>query len=856
MPVLGSAIIRAHCSQQFTTVAVRALLAVVLAFLFASSLASRAASVQPDGSSRVSYTRDVRPILVQDCFTCHGQDDKARKADLRLDDPHVATTKLPSGETAIVPGEPAKSALVTRIFTEDESEVMPPPETKRKLSAREKDLLKTWIAQGAKYERHWSLNKPADVVPPTVQNSAWCRNDIDRFILRAQEDRGLTPAPEADRRTLIRRLYFDLTGLPPSPEDIQAFVNNKSPAAYDSLVDKLLASPRYGERWARFWLDLARYADTAGYEGDPEYPHAWRYRDYVIDAFNNDKPYDQFIREQLAGDEMEQIHGAGELPLPPAENVVALTFLRLAPFTEPRGDETRDLMLSEMTSTVGSVFLGLTVGCAKCHDHKYDQIPTKDFYRLKAFFSTIQIAPPERGDIFQIGGPQAADFYRPGEKKWTDEERARLEIELPAKLANRSSLEKQLKEKVMRARKVKNTITPEQFHQALDDPNDTTITAKDRAEWYAVAFEVAKRENRLKRLRPAAMSLRHTFGPPYEPGVPQSFVLIRGDFSHQGEAVQPGFLSAITGNQQPARIQLDPFARWPTRGWRKTLADWIASTDNPLTARVMVNRLWQHHYGGGIVATESDFGTLGSPPTHPELLDWLARRFVAEKWSIKKIQRQLVTSAAYRQTSRPQDAEGEKIDPQNRLLWRFRRHRLEGEAVRDSILAASGRLNLDRVGGLAIFPPLPPEMADVPQVYNRYRWDSSDEADGRRRSIYIFQQRAMNLPLLDAFDALVSDSSCARRHDSVTALQSLVLLNGQLATTEAQHLAKRIEREAGTSVDAQIRRAFQLTLAREPATEELARMKSFLADGKCGEGNGLAGICRVLFNSNEFIYVD
>lgn len=805
------------------------------------------------GPDTPDFNRDVRPILVANCLSCHGMDEAARQAGLRLDDAAAATTALASGGRAIVPGDPEQSGVLSRVCSADGDEVMPPPPARR-LTKAEIDVLRRWIAAGALYARHWSHQPPARREPPAVTDGRWPKTPVDRFILRDLEARGLTPAEEADRRTLARRLFLDLTGLPPSPAELQSFLDDFAPDAYERLVDRLLASPQYGERWARFWLDLVRYADSAGYEGDPEYPQAWRYRDYVIDAFNSDKPFDRFVLEQLAGDELEPIRGAGEPPLPSAEGVVAVTFLRLAPFTEPRGDETRELMLSEMTDAVGSVFLAQTIGCAKCHDHKYDQISSRDFYRLKAFFATIQIAPPKRGDAFQIGGSQPAEFYRPGEKDWVAAERGRLEACMGDLVARRDALETELRRAVATARGAGDLVDVATLRTVASDRVDPALSPAQRTSWENACRDVVVAQLRLERLAPAAMSLRHTFGPPYEPGAPTTHVLLRGDFTRPGPVVQPGFPTAIVGHDRPAVIPLDPFRRWPTRGWRKALAEWIASPENPLTSRVIVNRIWQHHFGRGIVATPNDFGALGSPPSHPELLDWLAVRFIEERWSIKAIQRLIVTSATYRQSSQRIDARAEAVDPANDLLWRYRRWRLDAEAIRDGILAASGALAVDRVGGLTVFPPLPVELTAEAQEHNRFRWQSGDPADVTRRSIYVFQQRSMHLPLLEVFDGRVPDSSCAQREATVNPLQALALLNGDLVVSESSRLASRIRREVGGDADAAARSAFQFVLCRAPDDAELGRIRAFLADEQ--DVDPLVSLCRVLFNSNEFIHVD
>ena len=951
-------------------------------------------------------------------------------------------------------------------------------------------------------QREWPLFPPQATDLPEIE-SDWIHNGIDAFVLERLNAAGLQPAPEAARRQLVRRLYLDLIGLPPTPEDVESFVHDDTAGAYAALVDRLLQDSRYGERWARFWLDLARYADTAGYEGDPDLPHAWRYRDYVIDAFNSDKPYTDFIREQIAGDEFEKVMGAGELPGTHPERVVAMTFLRLAPFTEPRGDESRHELLSEMTSTVSSVFLGLTVGCAKCHDHKHDNIPTRDFYRLKAFFATVSIPRPEPGDGFQIGGSLPAPFYRSGEQTWAKEQRAFFEGEIRDSKKRLQQLTKTLTERLggqagfgiqamggalgnnyifgrtpvhegdphtsivncdgklwtfftdsrveqhtgsnagsnqgqwfgdlpnpqhislgqysegtgqvkvpdanhagqiaqiliydhplneiergelevwLESRRMTSEIGPdspalppgeglcfwlyaadldanparpnppagspvsnwtdrisgitisqtdprlqptltviepdgesergservgvhfeddfltgsiadaaflshqtgalvmvytarhthegygfevggdgaflstfvnpaassrESLDSVLADADNTLLSKEDRRNYRRLSGRERFLTQQLKRLQPLAMALRHSFGPPYEAGVPTSRVMIRGEYDNPGEVVAPGFPRCITGNDDPAKIRLDPFKRWPTRSRRMALADWIASPDNPLTARVMVNRIWHWHFGRGIVATPSDFGKLSGGASHPELLDWLALEFVAGNWSLKKIHRLIVTSSAYRQTSVHLNTQAAAVDPNNQLLWRFRRRRLEAEAVRDSVLFASGRLN-DEQFGLPVFPPLPGDI-DERVKFSNTKWDTQAGPQGRKRSLYIYQQRTLTMPFMQSFDSLVCDESRPRRQHSVTPLQALAMYNGDFVSEEAKHFGARVCTEVDSGIKPQIERAFQIALGRSPSSGELGEMKA-IADAA-----GMAAVCRVLMNTNEFIYVD
>ncbi len=964
-------------------------------------------------------------------------------------------------------------------------------------------LIHAMCVAPARGERpEWPFYQPTEVTPPTVRHVDWVRNDVDRFILSKLEAKQLTPAPEADRQTLIRRLYFDLIGLPPTVDDVTAFVHDTDEKAYEKLVDRLLDDKRYGERWARRWLDLARYADTAGYEGDPDLPHTWRYRDYVIDAFNNDKPYDLFVREQIAGDEFAEIMGAGDLPDTPPERVVALTFLRLAPFTEPRGDETRHEMLSEMTSTVGSVFLGLTVGCAKCHDHKHDEISTRDFYRMKAFFSTVQLPRPERGDIYQIGGSIDAKFYRDGEEEWAKNLRNKLQQQTADAKTELARLRKEIRQRLGLKESSAGGFGIQLFGPDRNDysfdqrevhdgkPHVSVVNASDkrweiytdghkgslgqlsgenRGGWFqaisqprhislgqhsegqgtpkggqhrgsfaelliydrpldeselslisryaaanyptsaatgasdvpseppqtglrfwldagdldadpttanpetgqvvgrwvdkvgglqlsqpraelrpkltglgaagaqAVEFEndflmgsvsaaiflkdrqgaivaiysathdhegygleiggngqfvstvvnpMAKGDadpldaliesddpritlderrqleflqtrdhfvaQHLKRLKPVAMSLRHSYGPPYEPGVPTSRIMNRGEYDNPGEVVEAGFLSVISGDEDPAPIRLDPFKRWPTRSRRMALAEWIASPKNPMTHRVMVNRLWHWHFGQGIVMTPSDFGYLSDGPSHQELLDWLALRFVEKKWSIKEIHRLLVNSSTYRQTSAHRNEQAELLDPNNRLLWRFSRRRLDAEEIRDSVLFVSGRLNAEQYG-LPIFPPLPGDIADAVK-YSESKWDTQFGPEGRKRSIYIYQQRTLTMPFLQTFDALVCSESVPRRRASVSPLQALAMYNGDLVNEEVEHFADRVQKKSDEA-RSQIEYAFQLALGRLPSEDEANRLVDVLSAANTPR-RGLVAVCRILYNMNEFVFID
>jgi hypothetical protein len=809
-----------------------------------------------------TFEQKILPILQSNCIPCH--DGQTRTSGFSVADLKSFVAGGTLHGATVTPGQPDQSVVVQMI----KGEIKPTMPFGKKLAAADLKAIEDWIgadteeisAAMPKEASYWAFVKPARPRPPDVHNAKWVRNPIDNFVLAKLEQAGLHPSEEASRRVMIRRLYSDLIGLPPEPEAMRAFADDAAPDAYEKLVDRLLADPRYGERWGRHWLDLARYADTNGYEGDPEWPHAWRYRDYVIDAFNADKPYDEFIKEQIAGDEFFYVNKAVPPPAPEPEKAVALSFLRLAPFNRtPVSAENRDSLLSEMTSTVGSVFLGMTVGCAKCHNHKYDSIPTKDFYRMKAFFATVQIENTGRA-----GGYEEVEFYRPGEKKWADEKREHYKKEVESIQIDFKAFQKPLLEKLtIAARKVKGDAaeaTEKDLQQAVNlennnaaslDKKDEALTAEDKQAFQRFTDRIGRLKKALERIEPKAMGLRNADGPPFGPEPPTTYVLIRGDYDHPGEAVEPGFLTAITGDAKPAVLEMDRYKMFPTRGRRMTLAKWIASADNPLTARVMVNRIWQHHFGRGIVETASDFGRNGSPPSHPELLDWLATRFAEDKWSIKAMQRLILTSATYRQSSMETEPKAMQTDPDNRLLWRFNRLRLEGEAIRDSVLAVSGRLNLAH-GGPPVYPPLPKGLDEKVQSVDT--WETSTGADAQRRSIYIFQRRAQFVPFLETFDAPVFNSTCERRRNSITALQALSMYDSDFVNEEAPHFAERVRRDAGSDEVGQIRRAFEIALARVPTDSELSDVRKFLHT--VGKGDPLVGLCRVLLNSNEFIFMD
>ena len=629
--------------------------------------------------------------------------------------------------------------------------------------------------------RHWSFREraqPQVPVPGDPEGKAWVRGPIDAFILEKLQKEGLKPAPAADRATLIRRVTFDLTGLPPSPGDVQAFVNDKSPKAYEQLVDKLLASPAYAERWASHWLDVVRFAESDGFEYDTHRKDAWRYRDYVIKAFNEDKPYNQFLREQLAGDEMDPKN---------EEYRVASGFNRLGPLRKNAGNQevasSRNEVLTEMTNVVGSAFLGVTLGCARCHDHKFDPIRHTDYYRMEAFFAgthadDVPMAPPD-----VIAEWKVKDAAHKKEMAALKKAMKGLEGSELAKMT------KQLEE--------------------LEDKAPTPPPSL-----WTVSTDMSK-----------ASPIN---------------VLARGDYQNKGQAVGMRTLGVLLPDDAP-EVQTDK----P----RTTLANWITDPANPLTARVIVNRIWLYHFGQGIVATPNDFGRMGARPTHPELLDYLANRFVDGGWKWKPLHREIVLSSAYQQSSHsPLAKTGEEKDPDNKLLWKFSRRRLEAEEIRDGMLSVAGRLN-PKEGGPSVIVPVDKELVNL--LYKPSQWAVTPDAnEHNRRSVYLMYKRNLHLPFMEVFDAPDTLISCPRRESSTHAPQALELLNGDLSNRLAADFAERLHTEAGPDKAKQVELAYRLATGRAPTARERQLALDFLREQPLKE------FALAVLNLNQFLYVE
>jgi hypothetical protein len=972
----------------------------------------------------VSYTQDVLPILASKCYPCHGPDEAERKGGLRLDLRDALFAELPSGAHAVDQEQPEKSALLYRVTTDDADDRMPPASFPKPLTADEVVTLRAWVEQGAPWEEHWAFAPVIKPTPPKVGKTNWVRNDIDRFIAATHATQGLRPSFEADKRTLIRRLTFDLHGLPPTPEEIAAFLADESPEAYDRLVDRLLASPRYGERWARHWLDVAHYGETHGYDKDKRRPNAWPYRDYVIDALNTDKPYGRFVEEQLAGDVL--------YPDDP-QATVATGFIAAGPWDfvghvelrEGTVDKkiTRSLDRDDMVASTMATFTSLTVHCARCHDHKFDPIVQEDYYSLQAVFAgvdradrtydddpvvhrerqgllhkrsgligqqralhgkmaaatnpEIQAVIEQRDALYEkvaelkavespgngyhsaiesspnaikwvqvdLGSEQAIDnvrFYSPRPTDYPDtpgfgfplrfkiEASATPDFAEPTILVDHTQANHTLRTDApfivatdgIRARYVRVTATrlwerQNDFVFALAElevlksgqnlargVGVNALDSIDAGRWHtqylvdgfdsrrrigeftdtdpagitleAARAEVKTFEAKEARLRRESLSAteqktltdvergiagmdtalsllpepKHVYAATADytgsgnfrpPGVIRAVHLLnRGDVKQPGEAAVSGAVSFIP--TMPGRFEL---SAGHTEGERRAaLAKWIADSGNPLTWRSIVNRIWHYHFGAGLVPTPNDFGRMGTPPTHPELLDWLAASFLEQGQSLKQLHKAIVSSATYRQVS-THDADNAAIDGSNRYMWRMNRRQLEAEAVRDSVLAVSGKLDLTMGGpGFDLF-----RYEDDHSPRYLYQEHDPSDAGSFRRSIYRFVVRSVPDPFMTAMDCADPSQSVPVRSETVTALQALAVFNNPLVIQQADYFAERLRAETSTR-EAQIGRAYALSLGREASNTEAEIMLGYEA------AHGLSAMCRLLLNTSEFLYVD
>ncbi len=775
----------------------------ILAPLGLITLVAKSAVAETPNSPVVSFNRDIRPILSDNCFACHGPDKNQRKADLRLDTEEEALADR-GGYAAIVPGKPDESELYRRISAADAKQRMPPAKFGKKLSQPQIELMRRWIEQGARWQKHWSLLAATRPALPRLKNPSWPENAIDHFVLARLEQEGLKPSAEADKRTLVRRLSFDLTGLPPTPAQVEAFLANPAPRAYEELVDQLLASPHYGERLALYWLDLVRYGDTGGYHSDNHRDIAL-YRDYVIGALNDNKPFDQFTIEQLAGD---LLSGATRL------QQIASGYNRLLMTTEEGGAQAKEYLAkyaADRVRNVSTVWLGLTMGCAECHDHKFDPVATKEFYRFAAFFADLKEKAVGRQDQTLLPTPEQAAQLRQ-----LDEQMAPLQKVLDTPTAELDAAQAKW-EDLLRIREVRR-LPRNVIDVLLVEPAKRSEAQKQTlASYYrgiAPALESVRKQLADLRRRKAEMTktMPTTL---VSMAVPPRVmrVLPRGNWlDDSGEIVTPGV---------PA--SLPPLAVQGRRATRLDLARWLTAPDNPLVARVFVNRLWKLLFGQGLVKTLDDFGSQGAWPTHPELLDWLAVEFVDSGWDVKHLIKLMVLSRTYRQASAVSEQLRQR-DPYNALLARQARFRLDAEMVRDNALAVSGLL-ARKVGGPSVKPYQPAGYWALLNFPKR-EWQKDQGAALYRRGVYTYWCRTFPHPSLVAFDAPSREECTVERPRSNTPLQALVLLNDPIYVEAARALGERILREGGSVTEERIQFAYRQTLCRQAGPEEVKLLAS------------------------------
>ena len=784
-------------------------------------------------ASSAAGAPDAQQILATKCFACHGPDATAVEGGLRLDTRDLALKGGESGKPAISPGDPAASLLLAKIFSDDPEEKMPPPESNRQLATGERETLRQWIADGASYGTHWAFKSLAKVNPAPV----------DDFIREKLSTSGLSLSPEAPSATIIRRIHLGLTGLPASPDDLAEWekrITGGGSGAVAELVDSLLASPHYGEHWARRWLDLARYADSAGYERDADLPHAYQYRNFVIRSLNSDLPFDEFVRLQLAGD---------ELAPDSADALAATGFTTLGPVATFTPSDTalvkkkaRYDQLDDLISTTGSAMLSLTVGCARCHDHKFDPIPTRDYYRLSAVF-----LPSEAHEAPLSRPHRELELWKTTSKRELRESRIDA---LEGATANEKAWLREAASAPSESKTAygkfgdKVAVTEKEWLASLNHRDSETLAALE-----------SKVSSAGKIFPKGRAHLIFDQGPQ----APSAWIYGRGDVGTPEEKVTFGFLSAIGGEKTPEHFRALARERVTVEAsstyGRAALAEWLtdpADGAGALLARVAVNRIWQHHFGQGLVRTPDDFGVQGAPPTHPELLDFLAGELIRSGWRLKHVHRLILNSETYRQTASTPG--GNSTADRGNLLFSYRRPiRLDAENIRDSILAVSGKLDPSLLGP-AIRTPIP---AAAMATRSRDAYPVVEESPEQwRRSIYLFVKRSVPTPMMEVFDAPDPSASCGQRNGTTVPTQALALLNDPFVRNQARHFAMRAG--AGSSPPAEfVRNAFRLALSRDPASDESTRSLRFF--GKETDAVSLENavdFCHALYNLNEFIYVE
>lgn len=865
----------------------------LIVFVFALLIVGRLSAAD------ITYEKDIRPILKTHCFHCHGEGGELEGGlDLRLR--RLIAKGGDSGKVFAV-GKPNESLLVQRLRDGD----MPPEEIALRPTEEEIATIEKWIAGGAIASRpepddlnpdnyiteeeraFWSFQPVQNHQPPSVKAMSRVRTPVDRFILAKLESNDLSISADADRATLIRRVYFDLLGLPPSPEQVDAFVNDPSPMAYERLLDRVLASHHYGERWGRHWLDVAGYADSEGYaEEDQVRPYAYKYRDYVIDSFNNDKPFSDFVVEQLAGDELV---GSPLKNLSPEQTkkLTATGFLRMAPDGTGVGGVDQNIarndVMAKTVEIVSTSLLGLTVGCAQCHNHRYDPIPQQDYYAMRAVFEPslnwkAWLPPSKRRVSLLSDADRAKSAEIEAQAKQVLAERTKKQNEFIEATFQKelAKLDESLREPISKARETAaKDRTPEQKKLLKEHPSVNVTASSLYLYDKNAADELKKMDAQAKAIRatkPKEEFVRAVWEPANKPA-PPTFLFHRGDHEQPKQQVNPQALSVLA-TDTPVDWQTAAADR-PTSGRRLAYAKWLTSGKHPLVARVIVNRIWLNHFGRGLVETPGDFGALGVEPTHPQLLDWLAHEFVTSGWSVKELHRTIMTSTVYRQQSQHTEA-GDAVDADNLLYWRMPIRRLEAEVLRDTALTVSGELSTKSFG------PAVPVMADKTGQFvvgkenlNAGRPGAVIDMKGEqlRRSVYIESRRSRPLSVMAPFDLPLMEPNCTVRNASTVSPQSLMLMNSEFVLNRARNLAARVKFEVGDDLNQQIMRAWRLAYSTTPSDQQIEQADLFIAEQtKHFESNpipkakgqapvtpseeALASFCHALLSSNRFLYVD
>lgn len=824
----------------------------MLGVLFASALlAGTGLAADPTDAEKLDFFRkEVEPILQQNCLKCHSGEEP--KGELLLTSREGLIAGGESGEAISL--DDLEDSLILGAVNYDAFE-MPP---KGKMAKADIDVLTRWVKLGAPYPEgelkpehgeekgppqvndetrsHWSFRPLTRPKPPVVNGRQPVANPIDAFVAARRDEAGLIANSPADKVALIRRAYYDLIGLPPKPATVEAFVKDESPDAFAKVVDGLLESPQYGERWARHWLDLVRYAETNSFERDNPKPFVWKYRDYVIRAFNEDKPYDQFIREQLAGD---------ELPNPTPDSVIATAYYRLGAWDDEPADPELAYYdeLDDIVGTTGQVFLGLTVNCARCHDHKLDPIPQKDYYQMVAFFRNISRYGQRSDDSVRQAsvGP-----VTPGKDAKQMAETARSHQQRLAQV-NRDI--KGIENRVARVLQgvAKDDFASDAYRVRVIRENIGEKITQAQLDKY---IALRKERDELNANRPQQLEMTLMVKEKSSQS-PETHLLMRGNPHAKGDVVEPSFLT-ILDPPQPNINATDI----GTSGRRLALANWIAGKSNPLTARVIANRLWHYHFGRGLVRSTNNLGLQGDAPTHPELIDWLASELIDGDWKLKRMHRMIMLSHTYRMSSKP-SSDGLANDPANNLFWRFDQRRLEAEEVRDSILAVNGSLN-PKMFGPSIYPTIPAEVL-AGQSRPGAGWPTSPPEEQRRRSVYIHIKRSLPVPILKSFDGADTDQSCPVRFSTTQPTQALGMLNSNFVNEQAEIFAASIKEQAGDDTAKQIALALQRVTQRQPSTEEINRgleLIKTLKESDVGDADAMKYFCLVALNLNEFVFLD